>query len=513
MKFNLLYTVFLMLSFSLYACSGHSVNANKERGKDSPERGNTIIIINFKKNSDRYFTKFGQLNPMYFEPIIILPPQHELDTSNKLKTIIKLNLTAPNFLALGYSVFYVEPGDSVNINYQTLLSTKYDFKDSVTVNSGQVFFINRNGGDKYIKAKDFLNHFYKIAGSIKSADQMTEYLSSKNINEAIDKYTKLTFNDHPNLGQSHLAFEKVKTITTNDFYLRLLYRLKYLHKNTKDELLKKSIQEFVTRILNDVCAQTNVNIDAFSLGKYLAIYNFFKALDFNENTIQEKFKRCNDTIKQYILLNCLKDGLLASRKDEKEVMDKFTYPLFREHAVKIYKAVNRGVEKEGFINNTIRNVEIFDVKDNKVLFGDLFKSTMQPYIIIDFCGSWCKPCIDEISLYKQTKNLDKSKKIRPIWLFFENDKTKWLNIVKENNLKAENCFVILGNDSKVISKEFALLFDWQGEFPHHFVFSTDGKIVQKNASSLSAFLESELPSSVSLDGGNLSTPALPAKIK
>ncbi|WP_293788738.1 hypothetical protein [uncultured Pedobacter sp.] len=340
---------------------------------------------------------------------------------------------------------------------------------------------------------------------------MADYLSVKNVNSLVDEYAKLLYHDHPNLDHSNLMFKKLRKITENNFLGQLSYRLKYLYKNSTNVLLKKSIHQCVINLLNNACMQKNETVDPLMLGKYLGMYNFFKDLNYNEHEIHSKFESCDTIVRQYVLLNLLKDNLLPHNSKKEYTLSQITYPPFKAYAIGLSKNPNMGSEKAGYVNNTIKNIGIFDTKDQKKFFGDLFKSTEQPFIIFDFCGTWCKPCMDEIQRYKQTKNLDRSTKIRPIWLFFENDKGKWLEVVKQNSLIAENCFVILGSDANILTKEFALLADWQGEFPHHFVFSKEGKVIQKNAVNLSVFSENELVPYTRNEKNNSSTPALPSK--
>ncbi|MNR39391.1 hypothetical protein D3C85_1575990 [compost metagenome] len=82
-------------------------------------------------------------------------------------------------------------------------------------------------------------------------------------------------------------------------------------------------------------------------------------------------------------------------------------------------------------------------------------------------------------------------------------------MVKQYHLNPQNCFVIIGNEGQLLKREFALSFDWQGEFPHHFVFSKEGKIIDKNAKSLAAFSESDLPLALRTPAKNSPAPPPP----
>lgn len=126
----------------------------------------------------------------------------------------------------------------------------------------------------------------------------------------------------------------------------------------------------------------------------------------------------------------------------------------------------------------------------KLKFSQLFLQTKQPFVIFDFCGSWCAPCLKEIEEYSKLKTLDASKTIRPIWLFFENDSLKWKNVVLKYGLKKRDCFLIL--DRSAFVPEFGKKYDWRREFPHHVIFRKDGRIFKNNAESLSFYNQNEV---------------------
>lgn len=491
-------TLTICLTFFYLFSHSQSVQhvANQKEGSY-----NTAIVVNFKKDADRGFTTFQKLNPLFFEPAFLSGPSNKVDTSHKLRTTIKVNIEKPTYLALGFSVFYIEPGDSLNMNYETTVATRTQFKDTITINHGNVFFIFRNGGSPLLEP--ILTQVYKKLEGLKSANLITDCLSAGQLSGLTENFTKSIYKQYPLLNRSDAMLKKVRTICSNNFYRQLIFRLKYLYKNTTDKALKSAIQQGVTKMITHPGTQ-ETEVDAFTLGKYSAMYQFYKEMNLDESAIRTKFDVCNNTTKQYILINLLKDGLLASSEGKEAFLSKITYPPFKAYALANYQNRNRGIEKTGYINNMMRNAKIFDTNDKQVVFADLFQATKQPFIIFDFCGSWCKPCLDEMAIYKQTKNLDNAKLIRPIWLFFENDKKKWTEVITQNNLNPQNCFVIIGEDSQLLQKEFALSFDWQGEFPHHFVFSKEGKIIEKNAKSLSAFSEGDLPLTSKTPGKNLS---------
>jgi len=172
-----------------------------------------------------------------------------------------------------------------------------------------------------------------------------------------------------------------------------------------------------------------------------------------------------------------------------EVLKKFTYQPFREEAVKYLSDPNIGNQLSRNLNSALRNTEIYDANDTKIQYFDIFKTTTQGYILFDFCGTWCKPCIDEIAQYAQKQPLGNSSKVRSVWLFFENDRSKWLAVIEKYKLRKENCFIVL---DKNFINEFAKSFNWAQEFPHHFLFTKEGKLIDEKAPSMNEFDEDKL---------------------
>jgi thiol-disulfide isomerase/thioredoxin len=476
-----------VLSYLLILCVSCYSQNSEVLPDEKQEIYNTTIVINLKKNSDRKYLSLGQHNGLFFNPRYVPPPPNTIDTATNLKTVIKVSIDKPVYLSLDFSFFHIEPGDSLNMDFETLVHTKTVYKDTLHINHGNVFFTHRNGGYRYLLNK-YLDKTYDSLKTIETADRMAEFLSTESLINMTDSCTPLIYKDHPNLKHDNSTFGIVKKSGADRFSRELIYKIKHLYINTKEESLKATIEKKILNILEYYCMQEDAYDDPMTWGKYEAIYRFFKETDLDAQSILEKFNGCNDTVKQYAMLSLLNDGML-SEEQKLGVIDKLTYPVFREYTIQLDQNPNYGTEKSGYINNAIGGARLFDVNDKELVFEELFKTTDQPYLLLDFSGSWCKPCLDEMSVYAKTGHLDNSKKVRPIWLFFENDKTKWLNIVERYNLKKENCFLVVGESGPLLQKEFALLFDWEGEFPHYFLFDKEGKIINKRAKPLSMFEE------------------------
>jgi hypothetical protein len=95
------------------------------------------------------------------------------------------------------------------------------------------------------------------------------------------------------------------------------------------------------------------------------------------------------------------------------------------------------------------------------------------------------------------RKYDHSDMVRPIYLFFENNQKEWLKVVEKYHLAKENCFVVI---DKKLQTLMSRQFGWMGEFPHHFLFSKEGKIINSKADPLINLKEADM-----ILGGNLPT--------
>lgn len=450
-----------------------------------PRKYNTVIAIHLKKNSDRRFLSPGRYDPYRLSDDIIGAPPHMIDTASDNKTVIRLELLAPQLLTIGFSECFITPGDSLDMDFQTLVQTKYDYKDSTRINYGNVFFTLYNGGPTP-RLEAYRNDLARALNRITTPYLLDDFLSEKHIQQLASAFTGIILKEFPNI-----KAEKKLTSEINDYCLinvtrYLVYDLRvYSKKAGKNPAMRKSIAANVDRMMATYYAQKGLIHSPEYWLTYARAYSFYKeAFQSDYNRIMGKFENYNDTIKQYIMVRCLKDGIIGSQQPAALVLDQFTYPPFREAAAKYLGDPNLGTAMSRNLTGSVRNTEIFDASDNKLRFFDIFKNTRQANILFDFCGTWCKPCMEEISVYSEKHALDNSATVRPVWLFFENDKSKWLAVIEKYKLPKENCFIVLDRD---FINEFAKSFNWGQEFPHHFLFTKEGKLINENAPSMSEF--------------------------
>jgi hypothetical protein len=471
-------------------CNSQGTNPSKEViGKN---KYNTVIVVNLKKKSDRFFTSFGQYDPYRLIDNLIAPPFNTIDTTNDLKTVIRFNIDNPKLLTLGFSEFYIAPGDSLNMNFETLIQTKFDYKDTIHINSGNAFFTRYNGRpDKAINT--YQNRLAESLNHIKTQSELIKYLSPENINRFAEGYKKVVLAEFPNIQQGSETLDELKKYCVINVYRYLIYDLSVMYKKFHNEMVMKDcIDATVHNMIKSYSKRRDFSNCPDYWMPYSRAYYLYKEARFDFKNIVEKFEGCDDTVKQYVMLRCFKDGIPYNEQNNKDIIpliNKFTYDPFKNEALKFLSDPNFGSKISRNLNSILRNTGLFDINDNKIAFFDVFKAANQPYVIFDFCGTWCKPCLDEIAQYSSNQHLDNSSKVKPVWLFFENDKTKWVAIIEKYHLKKENCFIVL---DKAFINEFAKSFNWAQEFPHHFLFTKEGEMIDEKAASFNEFNENEI---------------------
>ncbi len=123
------YFLILLETIICLSCSAYSFT-----DYDSTKGFNTTITIHYNNESDKEYTIFQQYDLYSLKEFgIVEPPAHIIE-SEKLKTIIRLNLDKPSLLLFGFTEFYIEPNNNLDIDYSIIKHTKTEFKDSIKIN-------------------------------------------------------------------------------------------------------------------------------------------------------------------------------------------------------------------------------------------------------------------------------------------------------------------------------------------------------------------------------------------
>jgi hypothetical protein len=450
----------------------------KEQNKT--DRLNTTITIHYKKEEDKSYAKFQQYDSLPLKDYpIIEAPDHTVE-DEKLKTVLKFTINKPTNLLLGFNEFYIQPNDSFDIDYE-VIEKKYLFKDSIRINSGSGAILQHG------QFPDFYN--WNFIGSLKTANSKQKIGAILNINTIV----KEANSSIQNINLSYLEINKLAGVKTHlqlfyikKYYMDLILVLKRKLPLMNDEFREYTIKKtlLLSEALNEISKKNKDYM--YWVGMKILYENIldnkFKKNEYLYKNISQDIVNYDDVTKQFFYLNVAKNiAILPATSNEnfKKIIDKITNPSFKLYAIKLKKGNTIIGLKE-----SIKNSTLLDYNLKKVAFNDLFEKTSQKYLYFDFCGSWCMPCVAEIKKYSVSKKFDNSNLIKPFWIFFEDNQKSWLAVIKKYGIKKENCFLIENENADTFKREFAIDFNWVGEFPHHFIFEKNGNIINTNAPSL-----------------------------
>ncbi|MDR1860112.1 MAG: TlpA family protein disulfide reductase [Bacteroidales bacterium] len=220
---------------------------------------------------------------------------------------------------------------------------------------------------------------------------------------------------------------------------------------------------------------------------------FFKLeLAAADSLIQEPHLKEMWTARQYADMFESNRVPLFFREEKAEFDRRITNPLYREPLLatnKYYQELeNRTLAEESSLKNTDSLAGIEDAEE-------LLKKLTEPYlgkvIYLDFWGTWCGPCRENMKLMGNIEEHFKDKDVIFMYLANNSPGTTWESVIKEMNLLGNNIvhYRLPGAQQAMIERHLKV-----NMFPSYFIIGRDGKIVNSAAPSpkYPAQLNSEL---------------------
>lgn len=448
---------------------------------------NTTIRIHFKNESDKSTFTFQRYDPYFLEQYgIVSPPKHTLNET-PIERIIKLQLYKPALLLFGFTEFFVSPGDSLDIDYTVLKQDKYVLLDTIKINHG-IGIITLRHTRLFLDKK-----FSEKLQSETDVNVITSFLNRDALRNGIDYSLGKLFSVYPSYKDS-IRIRKYFKQYFEQYYFSTL--MENLEKNfeTIPEKSRKYIGDYIQHFAIDLDKNSEIKLRNFWYGMRkvyeLTLNQEFKNRSFEYDSIRSLITSYSPQTQQFFLLLAVRNNWIpgVDRAIQNKVNASLsaigthiTSPDFRI----FFEKFQKGNSRENQLDSAARYYTLFDNGMKKTTLDEIFKKTSQQFILIDFSGSWCAPCMEEIRKYIQFRKLDTSAVVKPIWLFFENNTKDWLTVLKKYKLKKENCFLV--GDKEALSKSFAQRFLWRGEFPHYFLFDRNRILINANAPAVSEF--------------------------
>jgi Thiol:disulfide interchange protein len=161
--------------------------------------------------------------------------------------------------------------------------------------------------------------------------------------------------------------------------------------------------------------------------------------------------------------------------------EKVTNPYFRDYIDNIQKhyedITNEGISYEVSLKST---EHLKEYQDADRLFEELIKPYRGKVIYIDFWGTWCAPCRENMKYVPDVEEALKGEDV--IFMYFANRSPEdtWRNVIKEMNLTGENVvhYRLPDEQQGMIERKLSV-----NEFPTYILVNKEGKVVNTNAES------------------------------
>lgn len=433
---------------------------------------NTSITIHYENEKDLDFLKLQQYDTYGFidHPVNVISGIRE--TSGKLKKTVEFALSHPLIFLIDFNEFYIEPNEHVDLKFSILKNTRDEFKNSFKINKGNIIQLI-NGLRIYPAYISFQNDSKNLTKSAVEQYLDLKLTKEKSFFKATEFLSKVS--NAPIANKRISFFEQYNT----EYYFASLTNFLKDEMKNMDPAMKEFTKAKMIAFAKHLSA-FSIHKERFYWTAMKNVYEIAYANSFSENSINEILEIINDydsITKQYFLLWNLKDKEDVTDSEFDLFSSQITFPGF-QYQLRIIKKGGKGI----LIDEVLNNAVLYNYDMQVTSFSDLFEKTKQKYVFLDFSGSWCPPCIEDMKEYVKTKKFDSSSSLKPIWLFFENNKKDWLKVIDRLGLKKENCFLVL--EDNVISNYFSTNLFWQGKFPHYFLFDNKGRTINSNSESL-----------------------------
>lgn len=168
-------------------------------------------------------------------------------------------------------------------------------------------------------------------------------------------------------------------------------------------------------------------------------------------------KNLNIELSSFLLANEQKEVIIENFENLSEKVKKSDFGVILKKRIDNWNNLSIGSIAPNFEYQTYKNGK-FKLSENN-----------EKYIILDFWGSWCGPCIMEMPKMKEFYNANKEK-IEIIGIGARDKKENWINAIKENDLSWKH---ILNNKEKDdLVKKYGV-----SGFPTKIIINPNGNIV------------------------------------
>ena len=137
--------------------------------------------------------------------------------------------------------------------------------------------------------------------------------------------------------------------------------------------------------------------------------------------------------------------------------------------------VNLGNQKVSYLASLKNTEHLKEAKDADLLFKELIAPYQGKVIYVDFWGTWCGPCKEQMPFVGAVKKEFAGKEVIFMYLANHSPEKSWLNVIKQMNLAGENVvhYRLPDEQQAIIERKLSV-----NSFPTYLLIGKDGNLVK-----------------------------------
>ena len=350
---------------------------------------------------------------------------------------------------------------------------------------------------KYGHANDLMQHRFDVRRENKRFEEgYMEYVNktfplyNKDVYTLLNEYKRflkdyIGYADDATGTKTTINMEKVgevlekegrltpETKSQIDDYNKLIQKIQAITDTTEQRKLVESASELISSINSNTLIMKTVDviITELFLKKEVALV---------DSMLSEP------VVKEWYITSIFYDRLdhehySLTAQEIKLFEEKVTNPLLREQIMSLHnhyeEIAKQSIENESSLKNTDHLSDVFNP-------DELFSKLIEPYkgkvIYVDFWGTWCGPCRENMKLVGAVEESLHGEDVIFMYLANNSPELSWKNIIKEMDLTGKNIvhYRLPSQQQSMIERKFSI-----NSFPTYMIIDKEGKVVNSKAPS------------------------------
>ena len=342
-----------------------------------------------------------------------------------------------------------------------LMQHRFDLRrENKRFEEGYIEYVNKAfplfNKNVYTLVREYRSFLRDYVGYANDGGRPTTNVALEMVGKALENEGKMTPETKSQLDEYNKLVQQIQATTDTAQQRKLV--------ESGSELLKSiSSNSLLVEALNELSAELFFKIEL------AAVDSIINEPVLNEWYIASSFYKRLDN-----------GHMPLSARDIKLFEEKVFNPFLREQIMSLHNTYVE-ITKQTIDDKSLKNTAHLAAINNP---DELFSKLIEPYkgkvIYVDFWGTWCGPCRENMVFAGAVEEALHGEDV--IFMYFANNSPElsWKNIIKEMNLTGENIvhYRLPNQQQAMIERKFSI-----NSFPTYMIIDKDGKVVNGQAPS------------------------------